>query len=304
MGLLVTTEAATAALGSAGLSAAQLAQLPTAIGAASAAIERWCNRAFGRASYAEVLDLGHDGAAILRAWPVASVSRLALGLTDAITITHATATRATVAPSYPAGDDPRALPSGLTLTAVAAGSSSSSTITFADEPTVAELAAAIVALGGGWSAEVLGGLGPWASADLWADGPVRATGAGATIGAFAADLEPGEATVDRPAGIVRLVGTRRSWDPWLDGNDPGAMVVAGDRLRVEYAAGYSTIPADVQAATVEAAKALILGQATDPTLESERGLNYSYQLRASADLAVAGLPADVLRALSSYRDHR
>lgn len=303
---LITQAYAELQLAPLGLSAAQLAALPAALDSASEAIERHCRRSFARADRDEVAEPAWDGTAILAHYPVNAVSRIAGGRRGVLRISNASAAaqRATVAFSYgPTADFETGLtPTGLLLRRVASAVVSDTALLFAAYPTLAELAAAVVALGNGWSAEVEGGYGPWASSDLAGGEAVQgALGVGAVLDVFAEDLGAGDYALDRGAGILRLAGGGAGEDPYFDGLPVGG---AGrwSEVRVQYNAGYQTIPAGLQDACVEAVKAALVGLALDPAVSAESAGQYSY----SYDFRDKGvrLPESVLRMLAPYRDLR
>jgi hypothetical protein len=302
---LITQVYAEQQLAPLGLSAAQLAALPAAISSASEAIERHCRRSFARADRDEVLLPGWDGTALLGHYPVNSVARVASGRRGALAIRNGSGLnqRATVAFSYGATADLETglTPTGLLLTRAASAVSASSTLLFATYPTLAELAAAVVALGGGWSAEVESGYALWASSDLaGGEAAQGALGAGATLDVFAEDLGAADYTLDRGAGVLLVSPRAGVHDPYFDGLPAGRASRA--EVRVSYNAGYQAIPAGLQDACVEAVKAALVGLALDPTVSAESAGQYSY----SYDFREKGvrLPESVLRMVAPYRDLR
>lgn len=307
---IVTEAYATAALADLGLSAAQLARLPDAIASAQAALEAWClGRRFDLTDYDRVLDVSWDGNLMLPDLPIAGIDRLSARETAALSVrnTSSTVQRATVALAYADGADPwdglaTSLPTGLTLRSVASGVATTTTIAFADAVTLDDLAAAIEAVGG-WTAEVSGGFGAWASTELVDPGlAAGAAGAGVDLTLFAEDLGPGSLLVDRAAGMVRLQRLPRRDLFFSYVGAVGDESPAWGRVRVAYSAGYAAarMPADLQAACVEAVKGLLTGQGVDPNLLSERGGSYAYQLRDAAAVG-AQLPEAARRLAAPYR---
>lgn len=65
---------------------------------------------------------------------------------------------------------------------------------------------------------------------------------------------------------------------------------------VDYTGGYSTVPFDIQQATIEMSSRLFYGRKRDPNLQSESLGGYSYSLRSSSDL-----DASTKMVLDSYR---
>jgi hypothetical protein len=303
---LITQAYAEQQLAGLGLSAAQLTSLPAAITAASEAIERHCRRRFARADYDLVEEVGWDGTVLLGQYPVNGVSRIATGRRGALTVVNAddsTNQRATVAFSYSGSADLETglTPTGITLSRVASGATSSSTLLFATYPTLQALAAAVVAVGSGWTASVESGYALWASADLvGGEAAQGALGAGARLDVFGDDLSAGDFELDRGAGVLRLKSRAQREDYYFDGQPAGRG--GWGECRVAYNAGYQTIPAGLQDACVEAMKATLVGLALDPSVSAESAGQYSY----SYDFRDKGvrLPESVLRMISPYRDLR
>lgn len=286
---LITAEFAEQALAAGGIapSDGQAAHLAAAIAAASGAIRRWCgDRVFTRATFDEVLDVEHDGTVLLRQIPVNAVLRVAADAEDALTIRNVDATtnqRATVRFATTGDFETGLTVTGLLLTRVASGVASSSTLAFADHATLSALAAAVDALGGGWSAELEGGYGPWPSTELVSD-RVAAIGAleGASLRVWAEDLD--DADLDRRTGILALPGRRRG------------------RVRVVYDAGFDAVPMPVQEACAEAVADMLNTLAIDQRVSSETAGAYSYVLNTA--FADYHLTKGVLGKIAPYRLHQ
>ncbi len=306
---LVTVEYAEALLAPAGLSEAQLAALPDAIEAASAAVERWCGRGFAAEDRVEVLRPDWEGVALLPSFPVRSVRRLAVGRLAAVEASCPGLGGTIYRASLSASAD------GLTLRTLGQlGEEQLDGLAFADHPTAGALASAIDALDD-WSASLadpaLAGhpsrelAGPDDEREATPGGPI-------VLDLFAEAIGPGDYDLDRGAGVLRIrpdAGRARSRDraggaEALDDFLGLGMPTPPAEVQFVGSVGFDPIPADVRAIVAEAAKTLLQGFASDSTLLEERGLNYGYKLRDAAEAAVAGLAPAALRALSTYRVHR
>lgn len=303
------------------LSTEQSASIPALIAAASKAIVRFCRRTFWVDSFDEVRtpqagqwDRGEPDLIQLRHFPVRSVTRVAAGRTTALTITNTSSSNQRAYVSTVLSGDPEVQQTitGLTLTRVASAVTSSSTLTFASYPTIAALAAAVVALGNGWTATVPSGADLFASADLLGpEGPTGclATTAGPGGNAAAFDLF----TVDvsgwqlaTASGEVRFttgMGTSYNAGPgpwWHWPMSAGLDVIPGQwrpEVRVSYTAGYATIPDDVQQACAITVQQMYYDQVTANVIRRESMGQYSYELVAPDD----SIPDSARVLLAPYR---
>jgi hypothetical protein len=253
----------------------QDALLTTLITAVSEAIEKYCRRHFYSRSFDELYNGTGDRRLLLREYPIQSVQSVRYRPVTVIKVQNtdtATNQRATVAVTS----------TGLTLTRVASGVTSSDTSsTFAGFPTLQGLANNINSLGNGWSAQIVGvnpgDYGSWPSADLYVppsygDG-VQSQGALTARGQYA----------ELKMHTYELAGYQ--WDPrgWLlraiPYTDPELLhpedliwPVGINNFRVQYTAGYTTIPEAVQEACAEWVSQLWYQTQHDPSL---RALNAS-----------------------------
>lgn len=243
--------------------------------AASAAIERYCNRSFASAAYDEYYDGDGGDTLMLEHFPVTEVTRVSATPETVLRITNTdTATNSRA--------DVRVTDTGLVLTRVASGSSTSNTLLFATYPTIVSLAAAVDSLGGGWDATAGTGWGPWASADLIACGgrPCLDEEAGCEL----MSEEVACSLVEGESGRVRLASF------------PGT----GSRnIRVEYTAGFATVPDDVQLACATMVGNAYHALERDGGLRSERLGDYSFTAESDAIFT-----AQAKRLLAPYRDYQ
>lgn len=308
---LISQAYLTGCLADYGLTAAQTAMLPQLTAAASRAIRRYCDRHFSRrTAIDELYTLGRGGQTLLKEYPVNGVARVAGSPTTVLSVRNSDGTtnqRATATLATTGSLDAGLVVTGLTLWRIASGVPSVDTLAFAAYATVQALAAAIAAVGGGWTAAVASGYGPWPTADLRAvQGALPALGRAAELTIHAEDLpfdlepETGTLWVDLP-----LEGGDPSSSPrWGDLGEPDGLALEARPmgLRVVYDAGWDTVPEDVQQACVEAVKAQLDRLGADTVLKSESGGEYSYTLRDAEE--VAALPLAVRSALAPYRSVR
>ena len=194
------------------------------IDAASEIIELYCRRTFAQTNYDELASGRPDGRLRLRQFPIVTVTRIAASNGAAIQVVNENSTlnqRATV----------QITSTGLVLTRIASGvTSADSSILWSGHATLQSVANAITALGNGWKGTVVTGYASWPPTDLRPLGvalPSLTTPAELVIH----DEGVPATRIDADAGFV--IGRF----PTGDGN-----------LRVEYSAGFATVPEAVQQA--------------------------------------------------------
>lgn len=230
---LISLSRAKDGINKASFTSAEEARLTRLITAASKAIKRYCRREFDSQNFDELYDGSGGRLLLLDQYPILSVSRVAGRPTTVLTVTNtATANqRASVAVTS----------TGLTLTRVASGVTSSNTITWTSNTTLTAVHNAINALGNGWSA-TLGSesFGNYASADLRApQGALNALNVQAPLKIHLEELN--DFSIAPDGGWLERSG---GWECGL-GN-----------WRIVYTAGYATVPEDVQEACVQWVAAL------------------------------------------------
>lgn len=246
MANLITRARALYNLNNLATTAAENTTLDALIAAVSAGIERWCRRNFVSTQYDDVYD-GADGPElVLDHFPIASVERVAYDPWPVLLVQNTSASnqRATV----------QVTSTGVTLTRVASGISSSNSLTFAANVTLTAMAAAINALGNGWTASLAhSDFANRASADLRAlQGAFAAKDAAAGLKMHLQELLAYE--IDTARGV--LIRGRR----WGRG-----ML----HWRVIYTAGYASVPEDVQEACAQWTAMLFWQTKRDPGLARE-----------------------------------
>ena len=282
------------------LNTANSAAVPPLITAASRAIERACKRIFAAQDYTLFLSAGPrpcDWIALPN-FPVLSISRLATNPQPAITILNTDLTdnqRATVATTA----------TGLQLTLVSSGTPSTTNIDYTSYSTLASLAAAISAIGTGWSATATAANANYPSADLRPlQGALPALIAPATLEIFTEEL-------------TAWAGVQDVWD-WTAGSslprgyqlDADAGLLIGRfteqmsrpvSLRCDYNAGFETIPEDIQQATVRLAALIQEDQQRDSTVMMQTVGPYTQKYFPLASRLLTN-PA-VMDLVAPYIDH-
>jgi hypothetical protein len=251
--------------------------LDALVTAVSRAVENYCWRTFAITSYDELYPGNHARELVLRNYPTVAIERVAFGPMPVLSITNTSASnqRATV----------KVTATGLDMIRVASGVSTTSTINFADQPTLSALASAVTALGNGWSA-----LAPDPADNLRASADLRAL-----QGAFAAqnvnaDLklhtsELSSFSVDAQRGCLTR-GDGLVWDGGLH------------HWRIIYSAGLSAVPDAVQEACAEWVVQLFWQTKRDPGLASESIPG------ASSRVILRDMPPTVKLLLAPYRNWR
>lgn len=238
------------------------------IGAVSAAIQKHCRRTLALSRFDEVLDGTLDDRLLLREYPIQAIESVRHSpqpVLEVINTQTSANQQARVAVTS----------SGLELVRVASGTLSRDTsVTFASFPTLAALAAAVTALGNGWSARAASmDFALFPAQDLWVapcfgDAP-QSQGAMDCRGRYAAlSLHTQE--------LAGYAWDARGWlyrrDVWHDaGFDPLLQPTSPWRggpgyWRVQYTAGYQEIPEDVQEACAAWVSVMFEQTKHDPSL--------------------------------------
>jgi hypothetical protein len=256
-----------------GAGAADQRTIDALIGACSDAICKWCRRDFNVRQYDELYNGSGDRRLILRQYPIVSVEAVRY---RPVTVLKVINTNTVLNQQARV----QVTSTGLNLIRVASGvKSTDAGATWASYPTLTALASYINALGNGWSAQVVGDSGSgdyglWPSADLWV--PPSYGGATQSQGALTAR----GANAELKMHTYELQGFQ--WDPrgWLlraiPYTDPELLhpedlvwPVGINNFRVQYTAGYATVPEAVQEACCEWVAALWFATQRDPALRSQ-----------------------------------
>jgi hypothetical protein len=233
--------------------------LATLITALSDAVEKFCRRDFTSKAYDELYSGTGDHRLLLRQYPTQSVQSVRYRLVTVLEIMNADQAlnqQARVSVTS----------TGLTLTRTASGVVSTDTsVTFAGNPTLQGMATAINALGNGWQAQIVGDpggsggpgdYGLWPSADLYikpsygdgvtSQGALNARGVFADLRLHTYELSGWQ--FDPRGWLLRAVPYT---DPELLHPEDMIWPVGVNNFRVQYTAGYTTVPESIQEATAE-----------------------------------------------------
>jgi hypothetical protein len=275
----------------------------------SDAIEKWCKRRFLTWSYDELYNGNGERRMLLRQYPVQSVQAVRYRPVTVLKVTNNTAANVQARVSV--------LSTGLQLVSTQNGVKTTVTagLTFAGNPGLTALAAAINAVGNGWSAQVVGdsnNYGGWPSADLYVPASYGDTleGAGTLQSQGALQCVAGS-NAELKMHTYELAGYQwdaRGWllraipytDPELLHPEDLVFPVGINNFRVQYTAGYTAVPEAVQEACARwVSYAWNLTQ-RDPALASQVPPSGA----ASGWLQLANLqtpPGDVAVLLQPYR---
>jgi hypothetical protein len=239
------------------------------IGAVSDAIRKYCRRDFSVGSYDELYNGTGDRRLLLREYPLQSVE----------SVRYRPVTVLKVINTNPANVHARVSVTsiGLTLVRVNGGVRSTDTsVTWANNPTLSAVAAAVTALGNGWSAQAVGdstNYGAWPAADLYVkpafgDG-TTSQGALTAAGQFAElklhTYELAGYQWDARGWLLRAIPYT---DPELLHPEDLVWPTGINNFRIQYTAGYGIIPEAVQEACAEWVSDLFSRTGRDPNLQS------------------------------------
>jgi hypothetical protein len=230
------------------------------VDAASAMIETHCGRQFVARDRSEWMRDIRESTLRLRHYPIISLTRLAIGARNVISLRCTDTSAAYAVASVSA--------TGLTL--VVGNGSAAQTILWSTATTLQAVVAALNALPTFTASLVSAGAATWPSTELM---PCQAMNCRVTQ-YLSAPTEPSAAfdLYDSDAGLITL----------LDG-------APGDDVFLQYRAGYEAVPADLAQIAVELASQLYQSREVDGNLASENieGQNAAYktQVQLSDDLA-------------------
>jgi hypothetical protein len=295
-----------ASLNISGYSASNDRTIDALIGAVSDLIAKYCRRDFVVRSYDELYNGNGERRLLLRQYPLLSVESVRYRPVTVIKITN------TVAANVQARV--QVTSAGLTLVRVNAGTKYTDTsCTFAANATLTALAAAVTALGNGWSAQAVGdstNYGSWPSGDLyWPPSFGQGTSSQGALQCVAGSFAELKMHTYEMAGYQWDAG--RGWllraipytDPELLHPEDLVWPVGINNLRVQYTAGYPTVPEAVQEACAEMVSELWQRTQRDPALSSQRVQGVVAQTWGAIPGRGAQLPDYARRMLAPYRRH-
>jgi hypothetical protein len=284
----------------------------TLITAYSDAVEKYCRRRLVSQSYDELYDGDGGRRLLLRQYPVQSVQAVRYRPVTVLKITNTLAANVQARVAV--------LSTGLQLVSVNGGVKTTVTagLTFASNLTLSALAAAVNAVGNGWSAQYVGdstNYGGWPSADLYVPGSygdalegggvLQSQGALQCVAGSYAELKMHTYELqgyqwDARGWLLRAIPYT---DPELLHPEDLVFPVGVNNFRVQYTAGYSTIPEAVQEACARwVAYGYYLTQ-RDPSLLHQVPPSGTTSGWGPAAEPLMSPPADVQALLAPYRRH-
>lgn len=313
---LATCDFIEAYCSSANLTDTQRDFIPYFATAASTAIRKWCARDFDLRTYVKKYDVTIYGVARLDAIPVQQVLRVQGPQQLALTIANGSSS-VQFAQAYFAytgqvdgyGAQLQTA-TGITLNWVSNGTVVNQTVGYTTGMTISTLAAAINAVGSGWSAvadATPGGYGSWPVTEL--DGGY--VGQGSALSAvpgtgaqFYVLQDLSTAYLDDPQRGFLNVGRQQGnfnagrWGPGGEAlwGTSGAPPI--NQVKVTFTAGQATVPMEIQAACAGLVKWKIELAAQELLLKSETAADYSYTL---SEQMVASMPVSIRQALAPFR---
>jgi hypothetical protein len=280
------------------------------ITAYSEAVEKYCRRRFVTGSYDELYDGNGERRLLLRQYPIQSVQAVRYRPVTVLKITNTIAANVQARVSV--------LSTGLQLVSVSAGVKTTVTsgLTFAGNATLSALVAAVNAVGNGWSAQIVGdstNYGSWPSADLYvpssygdtleASGVLQSQGALQGVAGSFAELKMHTYELagyqwDARGWLLRAIPYT---DPELLHPEDLVFPVGINNFRVQYTAGYTTVPEAVQEATARwVAYGYYLAQ-RDPSLLHQVPASGTTSGWGPVTSGRSSPPADVRALLAPYR---
>jgi len=268
----------------------QDALLTTLITAVSRAIEKYCRRDFVTTVYDELYNGNGDRRLLLRQYPVISVQSVRYRPVTVVKIINNLANTPQARVSVTG--------TGLSLVTVTNGVATTQTVAFAGNATLAALVAAINALGNGWSAQGQG-YDTWPSADLRTpQGALTAAGQFAELKMHTYELA-GYQIDDTRGWLLRAIPYT---DPELLHPEDLIWPVGINNFRIQYTAGYNTVPEGVQEACAEWVALQYYQTLRDPKLK-RLALQGNTQDFGAGGLTGAKPPANLAALLAPYVRH-
>src|SRR6516164_2113971 len=261
--------------------------ISTMITAASQAVRKYCRRDFNSQTYDEMYNGTGDRRMYLRQYPIISVQsvryRPVVVLKIITQLANTPIARVAVTST------------GLTLTRVTSGvKTTDGTPTFASNVTILSLQNAINALGNSWTA--LGvGYDQWPSADMYCPNGISGSSGPLpdSVGALTAAGQYAELRMHTYELAGYQTDQRRGWllraipytDPELMHPEDLRWPTGISNFRIQYTAGYATIPEDVQEATAELVATFFAQKGQNLQLHSETlAGSYSYAVSETGDM--------------------
>ncbi len=301
------------------LSADETNTLTRLITAVSDAIEKYCRRRFVSTAYDELYNGNGDRRLLLRQYPIQSVQ----------SVRYRPVTVMQVKNTLPATNQQARVSvtsTGLKLVRVASGVKTTDTsITWATYPTLNAVVNGIInTLGGGWTAQIVGDAaqqqgqqgdyGLWPSADLYCPNSYGDPLEGAGVQESQGALDARNVWAELKMHTYELQGYQwdaRGWllraipytDPELMHPEDLVWPVGINNFRIQYTAGYTTVPEAVQEACAKWVAELWWRTKRDPALVMSAPNSGTAQAWNRQESALFGPPAHIAALLAPYRRH-
>jgi hypothetical protein len=295
------------------LADAQVDALPGIIAAASNLARMKFNTFFNENEWTESYLVAQDGYVRLLQTPVQIVTRVQGQPNLALTVYNNSQNVQTAQAYFTFTGDvgsygsPRTA-TGLYLNWVSNGTPDNQTLLFTTYPTITQLAAAINAVGSGWTAQVTDTFGSWLCTEL--------VGGFIAQGCTANDLPSTSAQFNvltdlngcylLPRSPMLYVGQQRGGNILANRWGPGGYELWGNanynpgEVKVTYQAGFATIPSMIQNGTVQLVKHMLELLKQELLLGEEKAGEYQYKL---SDAQVRAIPKPVWEAFGAWKEH-
>jgi hypothetical protein len=295
---LIDTDRAVQNATLAALNASSPAYLASLITAASDLLRRRCNRDFVQQTYSEYYSGGINlhTPIRLRQFPVIEITRVAARPQAALRVMNAdsaTNQRATVETTA----------TGLNLVRVASGAVTTVSLAYTTYPTIAAMTEGVAALGAGWSAAVqpqgiTGDFGKWPATDFKPlQGALSVLAGGALLEVYTEDMQSLGA-LHGDEGNSGQCGWRLDCETGeLFGRFPRGTL----NIRVDYFAGFVTVPQAIQEAAVQLVQDLYQASLVNSTLKKATLGASSVELKS--ETASSQMSGKVQALIGPYIDH-
>jgi hypothetical protein len=296
---LIITSRATQNASLAALNGTNPAYLASLITAASDSVRRATHRDFSQTSYTEYCSGGIyiREPLRLRQFPVIEITRVAANPRPALLVQNldsGTNQRATVETTA----------SALRLFRIASATPATVDLLFSTYTTIAALAGAVNALGNGWSAQVIDQFANWPSADLKPlQGAATTLYGGTQLELYTEEIQPflswpvGDVNGDEPGGKSSMGWRLDDETGELFGRLPRGQL----NVRIDYTAGFSSIPQAIQEACVQLVMDLYNAGLVNNTLKKATLGAGSFELKDQTTTAV--LSGKVSMLLAAFVDY-
>lgn len=223
--------------------------------AATKAINRYCRRTFESTAFDEIYDGSGDKYLMLRNYPVISVQSVRSRQVAVLRVKNTSASNQKARVSVTS--------TGILLSRTSSGTATTNTLLFSDYATISALATAIAGVANGWTAVAVSGYENHPSADLYPpiQGAQNAVGIYCDLRQHADELSG--YSIDAPRGMLSRAVVSTDPDFMLPDDLIWPRGIAN--FRVQYTAGYATVPEDVQEAAAMTVAALFRAGAREQT---------------------------------------